>query len=347
MQNQIIVHLNFAKGFRGGESQTQLLVQELSLRGYKQKLIVRQNSELGKRMENTKGLTIIELKKPYAFHLNTIKDAYILHAHETKAAQFAYIASLFYKIPYIITRRVDIDIKNNFFNKNIYKNSYKIIVLSHAIKYRVQKLYPHSYIEIIPDAITLHQIDSKQITHLKKRFNNKFIIGNIAALEKSKGQQYIINAAKQMQDSHPHIHFILLGRGKDELQFKEDIKNLSNITFEGFVNNVGDYLSIFDMFIFPSLSEGFGSSILDAMQFKVPVVAFDIGGIPDIIEHNHNGILVPPKDSEAIFNAIEKLYLSQGFREKLSSNAYKNIENFSYEKMADRYLELYEKSHNV
>ncbi len=342
MQSKIIVHINFAKGFRGGESQTKLLVQELATRGYQQKLIVRQNSELANRMKDTENLEIIKLKKPYAFHLASIKDASILHAHETKGAQFCYFANLFYKIPYIITRRVDNPIKQNFFNKKIYENSLSTVVLSKAIKKETLRVSQNINIDIVPDAYSPLIANKKEVDLLKKRFSNKFIIGNIGELDNNtKGQFYLIEAMKKIQYEYENIHLIMLGKGKDKENYQEQAKELTNISFEGFVNNVADYIECFDAFIFPSLHEGMGSSLFDVMQKNVPIAASNVGGIPDIIEDNKNGLLFPAKESEAIFKAIEKLYLSKELREMLSKNAYENIDNFSYEKMADRYLNLY------
>lgn len=348
MQNKIIVHLNFAKGFRGGESQTQLLVQELATREYKQKLIVRQNSELIDRMKGTNNLEIITLKKPYAFHLGSINGAYILHAHETKAAQFCFFANLFYKIPYIITRRVDNPIKQNFFNKLIYENSLYTVVLSQAIKKETLKVSQYIKIAIVPDAYSPLTINQKEIQKLKKRFDNKFIIGNIGELDNNhKGQFYLIEAMKKLQNKYEDIHLILLGKGKDKENYQEQAKDINNISFEGFVNNVADYIKCFDIFVFPSLHEGMGSILFDVMQKNVPIAASNVGGIPDIIKHNHNGLLFPPKNSNAIFHVIEQLYLSKKLRDKLSHNSFNNIENFSYEVMATRYLELYKSIDDV
>jgi len=340
-----ITHINFAKGFRGGERQTVLLIQELSSRGYEQKLIVREKSEIIKRLHQIKNLKIIQLSKPYAFFLSSIKDSDILHAHETKGAQFCFFAYLMYNIPYIITRRVDNSIKKNLFNQKIYEKSRYTIALSKAIKKETLKISQKINIEIIPSAYSSIQVDNKKAQQLKKRFSNKFVIGNIGELDNAhKGQFYLIEAMKKIEKKYPNIHLILLGKGKDKEKYQEQAKTLNNITFEGFVDNVPDYISCFDAFIFPSLHEGLGSILFDVIQRKVPIGASNVGGIPDIIEDNKNGLLFPPKKSEAIFDTIEKLYTSKALRERLTSNAYANIENFSYQTMTDRYITLYEVS---
>ncbi len=341
MKSKIITHLNFAKGFRGGERQTLLLITELSRRGYRQKVITRKNSELANRLEGIANLEIIKINKPYVFNLKVIKDSLILHAHETKAAQFAYFANIIYDIPYIITRRVDNPIKKNFFNRNIYTKAKYAVVLSNAIKRETLKISDKIEIKIIPSAYSQLKIDQYEVKRLNERFKDKFVIGNIGELESSKGQYYLIEAMKKIQNDYPNIHLVLLGRGKDEQDYKEQSKELNNITFEGFVDNVGDYIQCFDLFVFPSLNEGLGSILLDVMQANVPIIASDVGGIPDIVQNEKNGILVPVKDSEAIYKAIEKLYNDAELRSELSAEAFRSIDNFNFEKMTDRYENIY------
>lgn len=337
-----ITHANFAKGFRGGERQTLLLVKELAKKGYAQKLLTRRDSDLAKRCAHIRNLDIVEIKKPYIFYANKIKGSAIIHAHETKAAQFAYFVHLFYKIPYIITRRVDNPIKKNLFNKNIYENSATTAVLSSAIKCETLKVSPSIRTEVIPSAYSALGTNQESVKSIAERFAGKFLIGNIGELDNTqKGQYYLIEAAKIVQKKHPDIHFIFLGKGRDEQNYKLQAASLENITFEGFVNNVGDYIANFRLFVFPSLNEGLGSILFDVMQQKVPIIASDVGGIPDIVHHENNGLLVPPKSAEAIADAIEKLYNDKEKAAKLALEAYEDIENFSALKMCERYEALY------
>ncbi len=338
-----IIHINFAKGYRGGERQTQLLIEELSKHGYIQKLLVRKNSELGKRCHAIQNLEVIEVTKPYIFSVCKSKGSTLLHAHETKGAQFAYFANLFYKIPYIITRRVDNPIKNNFFTKSIYKNSFTTIALSKAIQSEIDKLDSSIKTSIIPSAHSALAINKDNVFKLKQRFHNKFLIGNIGELDNThKGQYYLIEAAKKIATKYPNFHFIFLGKGKDLQNYQEQAQGISTITFEGFVENVGDYISVMNLFVFPSLNEGLGSILFDVMQQKVPIIASNVGGIPDIISSD-NGILIPPKNSKAIAQAIEELYLDQKKADLLTTNGFKKVENFSKERMFERYVKLYQK----
>ena len=341
MQNKIITHINFAKGFRGGERQTQLLIQELSNLGYIQKLLLRKGSKLTQKCKNIKNLTIIEVNKPYILNIKHIKGSAILHAHETKAAQFAYFANRLTKIPYIITRRVDNAIKNNFFNKKIYENAKFSVALSNAIKNELLKISKNIDVKIIPSAYTDHKVDLENVKKLKNRFKNKFLVGHVGALDdKHKNQSLIIKLAKELKDTHKDIHFILVGGGDDEKRLKELAKDLPNVTFIGFVNNVQDYITIFDIFIFPSNNEGLGSTLLDVINAQVPIIASKVGGILDIIQHNENGILCDV-NIEVFKNALLELYKDSKKRLFLAKNAKNNLTRYSTNSMAQSYIKLY------
>ena len=168
------------------------------------------------------------------------------------------------------------------------------------------------------------------IIALKKRYSGKFLIGHIGALAPThKGQLSLIEAARILQPLYPEMHFLLLGSGRDESFFRTEAAGLTNMEFLGFQENVGDYLAIFDLFAFPSLEEGLGSTLLDAMEFGVPIVASNVGGIPDIIIDQQNGLLFPPTDSRVLSEQIKKLYHNPDLRKILSENSQKMVRKFS------------------
>jgi glycosyltransferase involved in cell wall biosynthesis len=340
---KIITHVNFAKGFRGGERQTQLLIEQLSLLDYKQKLIVRKNSELTKRCNGLKNLEIIEISKPYVLHLNKIKDSSIIHAHETKALQFAYFANLLKKIPFIVTRRVDNPLKTNFLNNLMYTNAKVSVALSKAIEKEILRVAPKAKTTIIPSAFSNIEVNEESAKEIKNKFDKKFLIGHVGALDdKHKGQSIIIDIAKKIEISRPEIHFLLVGGGCDEEHFKEMAKGLTNITFEGFVNNVNDYIKCFDMFVFPSRNEGLGSTLLDVMKIGIPIIASRVGGIPDIIKDGENGLLFDINNLGELEKLILALYGDREKADSLVSNALKSVEKYSAQNMAEAYIKIYE-----
>ncbi len=341
--NFVITHLNFSSGYRGGERQTTLLIQELAQRNVHQQLFTRLDSELARRCAGIKNLEIIKIDRPYILSFAKFKSSQLLHAHETKGVQVAFLLNKIYRTPYIITRRVNNRIKHNAFTKAMYRHSSYNVALSHAIKAGILQVAPESNVPVIPSAQTDFSINPAQVAKIKQRFKGKLLIGNIGELEnRDKGQYYLIEAIKKLALERDDLHFIFLGKGPDEDSYRQQAKELTNVTFEGFVDNVGDYIAAMNLFVFPSLNEGLGSILLDVMKLKVPVIASNTGGIPDIVKDQQTGLLVEPKDIDGIQQSIQLLLTDQTLASQLSEAAYLHTLNFSPTSMTDAYQALYQ-----
>ena len=337
-----ICHINLAKGYRGGERQTEMLIKALSDLGITQKLVARHDSPLIKKLEQTPGVELKTTRKPYLRDITVSRGCDLMHAHEAKAGQLSYLSHLLTRTPYLITRRVQIVPKNNFFTQAVYNNAMTTVALSQAIKACLHQLNPRLPTRIIPSMASHLPRNESTISALKKRYAGKFLIGHIGALVlPHKGQLSLIEAARILQPLYPEMHFLLLGSGRDESFFRTEAAGLTNMEFLGFQENVGDYLAIFDLFAFPSLEEGLGSTLLDAMEFGVPIVASDVGGIPDIIIDQQNGLLFPPADSRVLSEQIKKLYHNPDLRKILSENSQKMVKKFFPPVIGERYYQLY------
>lgn len=344
----IVGHVNLVKGFRGGERQTELLVRELSERGIEQRLIARKGSALTPRLEGLPGLTIKEIGFPYFLHASEAKGCDLIHAHEAKAAQYALFVRKLFGIPYVITRRVLKTPKNNFFTRAVYTNASRVTALSKAIRKNLLRYMPGLDITIIPSMAASLQVAPDEVARIREQFAGKFVVGHVGALVNSdKGQQYLIDAARNLSDDYPSMHFVFLGEGPDKQLFNEQAKGLSNISFIGFVDNVGDYLQVFDLFVFPSLKEGLGSVLIDVMDSKTPIVASNVGGIPDLVRHEKNGLLVPPRDGDALSTEIVRLFNDQSLREKLSQQAKLDAQLLFPPEITKRYLRDVYSSNNT
>ncbi|MCB1842310.1 MAG: glycosyltransferase family 4 protein, partial [Halioglobus sp.] len=110
-----------------------------------------------------------------------------------------------------------------------------------------------------------------------------------------------------------------------------------------FVNEVDDWLSVFDVFVFPSLHEGLGSTLLDAMSFGLPIVATNVGGIPDIVTHGVNGLLIEPERPEALLAAILRINQDESLRSGMRRANLAQADAYSPAAMADRYEVIYHK----
>ena len=177
---------------------------------------------------------------------------------------------------------------------------------------------------------------------IRAAYPNQFIVGHVGALDNDqKGQIYIIAVARELEATHPDIHFMLVGGGDDEAMLKSAAAGLSNVTFTGFVDNVGDYLAAFDVFVLPSNREGIGSVLFDAMDRALPVVASRVGGVPDIVHDGENGILIDPGRPDQLRAGILALRADPSRRRKLGENGREVARNYTPSAMARKYLEIY------
>ena len=109
------------------------------------------------------------------------------------------------------------------------------------------------------------------------------------------------------------------------------------------MDNVGDYLKAFDIFLFPSRHEGLGSILLDALDFGLPVIATDVGGIPEIIENGVNGFLVKPDAIDDICESILGLYSESTLMEQIARANTEKAKSYTVGTMADKYVQIYQR----
>jgi glycosyltransferase involved in cell wall biosynthesis len=335
-------HVNIASGFRGGERQTQLLMQQLSQLGWRQRLVARRGGELAARCADIDGLDIREVAPNLIAASSALSGVSMSHAHEARAVYACWLRRMLSSAPYVITRRVDNLFKSSLFRDRAYDNASVVACLSNAIAGIVRDKYPSARIELIPSAHASLADTSPDGNPIRRIFPGKILVGHIGALvQHHKGQKTIIHAAPSLQQSHPELQFVLLGEGKDGDEMRQMAKSLPNISFEGQVTNVADYLAAFDLFAFPSMMEGLGSTLLDAMCFGLPIVASRVGGIPDIVEDGVNGLLVEPGDASGFTAAVQRLLGDENLRAQFRSENLRRADAYSAAAMAKSYDQLY------
>lgn len=339
-----IAHVNLARGFRGGERQTALLIEELAASGVEQTLVCRGDSPLRELLKTVPNLSFHRAGFFFSGHFGFNQKPDLIHAHDAKGARWAWIEKGLRKTPYIITRRVPNAINPAWSTRSVYQNARCVVAISRAIE-RVLKAYePDLQTVVIPSAATTMQPDAAKVAAIRAEYAGRKIVGHVGALsDHHKGQSYLIEAARSLQKSHPELVFLLLGEGKDEAKLKALAADLENVRFLGFKPNVADYIAAFDLFVFPSLEEGLGSTLIDVMRLGVPIIATAVDGIVELIEHEKTGILVPPKDSAMIMAAIERLLKDTPLAQALTNNASTRAENLSAAGMAKSYLAFYKR----
>lgn len=347
-----ICHVNLSKGFRGGERQTALLIQALAELGHQQRLVCRAASPLRAYLAATPNLDFAAAEHPLA-NWRAVRNFDLLHAHDGRAVHWCWLASLWLtscrlfkpgsRPPYIITRRVPNPLKKSALTRSAYRSAATVVALSKAIADNLKAYDGQIKLSVIPSMCAHLPQDPAVVATLRQHYAGKYVVGHLGALvDKHKGQSYLIEAAHLLADQHPQLHFLLLGQGRDKTALKARAEGLDNVEFAGFKDNVGDYLGLFDLFAFPSLEEGLGSALLDVMEYRVPIIASDVDGIPDLIEPEVNGLLVPPADARALADAIARLYQHPEQAAKMAKAAHQRLPDYEPAAIAARYQALYQ-----
>jgi len=172
-------------------------------------------------------------------------------------------------------------------------------------------------------------------------FQTPCIVGTIANFYATKGLSVLIDAAAKVRSD---AVFIIIGDGELRPALEQQIINLGlakKVFLLGKKPRAINYISGFDLFVLPSLKEGFPWTLLEAVAAKVPVIATRTGAVPEIIESGRNGIIVPPGDAEKLAQAIDELIENPRLGQEMAIQAHQNlIKNFSLHDMIQRYEHL-------
>lgn len=337
----LICHINLAKEFRGGERQTELLIRELAELGYQQRLVIRKGNSLQQRLQGLQNLSVCEAAPNPVSAAFALQGAALVHAHDGRSVYSAWLAHRLFAMPYVITRRVVNRKSKGFIRDRAYSEAKRIFAVSQAAA--VEMLNFGQRADVIMDAHAAMPANASRVAELRQRFEGRKVLGHIGALDdRSKGQRTLFAVARQAVLENPDWHFVFLGDGKDRDLFLAETTDLDNVSFEGFVDNVGDYLEIFDLLVFPSREEAVGSTLLDAMRAGLAIVASRVGGIPEIIVEGRNGVLLHPDDAEGFFAAIDVLLKDEVERERVEKNNVDDAKKYSAPIMAAAYAAAYE-----
>lgn len=171
-------------------------------------------------------------------------------------------------------------------------------------------------------------------------------IGIIGRLSCEKGHIYLLKAVAELRKIFPNLKCLIVGDGllrKELERISERLEISKNCIFTGTMHNIPEVLSILDGLVLPSISEGFPMILLEAMAARCPIVATRIGGIPELIENGKTGILVEPRDHQALARAIEELLQNKEKTKEMTSMARLMVEKeFIAEGMVKKIEGVYE-----
>jgi glycosyltransferase involved in cell wall biosynthesis len=155
------------------------------------------------------------------------------------------------------------------------------------------------------------------------------IIGTVSRLDPIKGIGYMLEAFASIVKKNHHVYLLIIGDGKYKTRLKkqsEDLQIQNKVKFVGFQANISDWLEIMDIYVLASLMENHSIALLEAMRASKAIVVTDVGGNKESISHMINGLVVPPKNSQALEREMIRLIMDSLLRKRLGMNARKRFE---------------------
>lgn len=356
-----IIHISTAKSWRGGEQQIAYLLQELQNKGMNQWVICPKNSRLAAFcIQHQIPHTLFKKNGGFdpilAFKVTKLCRQFakpIIHAHDSHAHTSAVLAGTIWmnKAPIVLHRRVSFKISNNPLSrfKYTYHQIKRILCVSQSVKQTIDSQINRPGItKVIYSAIDLKKFENiPNQNFLRQQYDIEpkcQIIGNISALTKEKDLYTFIDTAEILLKKHTDLYFFIIGDGEEKRHLQEYIKNKKldkRVILTGFLPNPYHFLPELDLFLFTSMYEGLGTSILDAMASKVAVVATHTGGIPEIVKHYETGLCVEPQNAEKLAESVNELFTHKALKERLIQNAWMMLQDFSIAVMCEKTIEEY------
>lgn len=201
----------------------------------------------------------------------------------------------------------------------------------------------------IPNGIDPFPFQKKIDCDIKRKeleiTKDKFVIGTCVRLSEQKGLTYLLNAMPNILSQVPQAHLVIAGTGPLESSLRDETKKLgitNNVTFLGHRDDTTELLQIFDVYVLPSLWEGLPMILLEAMAAKCPIIATNVGGVGNALEHGKAGILIEPKNPEAIEKAVMVVVKDRQTVIKMCEYAERHFQkNYTARVMVSQYENLY------
>jgi len=351
-----ILHIDPEKGWGGGESQVLGLLGYLSRRGHQNHLLGHPEGPLFREARGS-GVEAFPLTvrndidfRPVFFLKRLIrKGRYdIVHFHTKRAhALSLWLGRIEPGIRYVVTRRMDYPVKRNWYNDYLYNRQVDGVV---AISRKIVDLLVEGGVRSEKIRLIHSGIDPAPF---EKRAASTAdaaptVIGTVAVLEERKGHRFLLEAAALLKQQGHRLKYRLAGEGSERQRLRQLVleKGLQeDVEFAGFVSDIPAFLSAIDIFVLPSLYEGLGVAVLEAMAAGKAVVVTKAGGLPELVDDTITGVLVPQQDSRALARAIETLIRQKALVRQMGARGRERVlRHFTMEQMAkkneDYYYEL-------
>ena len=349
--------VDLEREWRGGQNQFLLLLKGLYERGHAAELLAAKGSSLGHRASK-QGFCVHEtsrdgMRLPAAAAIRRLmRDGRfdLVHVNESHALTAAWLARAHRKAPLLISRRVGFPLRTNYFSRARFAAGTRIIANSNWVAEQLAASgVTRDRVSVVYEGVEIPAPVSTEIRHAARTRwglgEKEKLLGCAGVLLQDKGQEWVIRALAQLRGEFPECKLLLAGEGayREELQrLATELKVQDAVIFAGFVRDVENVYRALDVFVFPALFEGLGTSLLAAMAHGVPSVTYFGCALGEIVENGKSGLQVEPKNPEALAGAIRSILVDNDVAAKMGAAGRERIEKvFSAEQMVDETLKLY------
>src|SRR5213593_4643806 len=357
------LHVDTARTWRGGQNQVLLTVNGLRSIGERAALVAHPDGELRRRA--AEGLELVpiaprtEMDLTAAWRLSRVVKRLapdVIHAHDPHGVAMASLAlslgsaAAQGRAPALVaSRRVDFHLKGNSFSRWKYRQVDAFIAASEAIRRMlVADGVPAERTVTVHEGIDVDHVVAAPPVNVHEAFwlpHQAPVVGNVAALVPHKGQRYLIDAAALVMRHIPDARFVILGEGELREQLERQVREYhleKHVLLPGFRTDVLGCMKGFDLFAMSSVTEGLGTSLLDAMACSRAIVATRAGGIPEIVEDGVNGRLVATRDHTAMAAAIVRALKDADLRRRLGEAGFDRVNaRFTVDRMVAETAAVY------
>jgi len=356
------LHVDTARSWRGGQNQVLLTVLGLRARGHRTTLVAHPDGELQRRAAEGPDLIPIassgEMGFRAAWQLSRVLTALrptVVHAHDAHAVAMVALARSLGRLDplprFVVSRRVDFHVRRNTFSRWKYAQVDLFLCASNAIRTMlVGDGVPAERTLTVYEGVDLEHVAAVPWLDVHAELwlpSGAPLVSNVAALVPHKGHRYLIKAAATVVRQVPDARFVILGTGELEATLRKQVKDLHlerHVLLAGFRPDALSLQKGFDLFAMSSLTEGLGTVLLDAMALGQAIVATRAGGIPEVVAHDQTGVLVPPRDADALAAAVVRLLGDADRRAQLGLAGRERVRaSFSVERMVQATLDAYDR----
>jgi glycosyltransferase involved in cell wall biosynthesis len=360
------LHIDTARTWRGGQNQVLLTVNGLRESGQRAALVAHPDGELRRRAEE--GLDLVPIAPRTEVDLTAAwrlaravrrLQPDVLHAHDPHAVAMAALALSMGaattppgRAPALVaSRRVDFHLRGNSLSRWKHRQVDCFIAASEAIRRMlVSDGIPEDRTVTVHEGIDVDHVAAAPRVNVHEAFwlpHDAPLVGNVAALVPHKGQRHLIDAAHLVVREVPDARFVILGEGELRGHLERQVRDYhleKHVLLPGFRTDVLGCIKGVDLFVMSSVTEGLGTSLLDAMACAKPIVATRTGGIPEVVDDGVTGLLVPPRDHQAMAAAIVRLLTDPALCRRMGDAGRARVgERFTVERMVAETAAVYQR----